>query len=85
MTCVRWSPRSNPEPSEVVPEGLEPPTNGLEIRCSIQLSYGTIYQESPIFTVFSCIFATLLSNSNFELDARFDASAIPCYHFRRQK
>lgn len=29
------------EGKEVVPEGLEPPTNGLEIRCSIQLSYGT--------------------------------------------
>ncbi len=24
----------------VGPEGLEPPTDGLEIRCSVQLSYG---------------------------------------------
>ena len=26
----------------VRPEGLEPPTGGLEIRCSIRLSYGRI-------------------------------------------
>ena len=28
--------------SLVRPEGLEPPTGGLEIRCSIRLSYGRI-------------------------------------------
>lgn len=22
------------------PEGVEPPTNGVEVRCSVQLSYG---------------------------------------------
>ena len=25
-----------------IPGGLEPPTSSLEVRCSIQLSYGTI-------------------------------------------
>ena len=28
--------------SEARPEGLEPPTDGLEIRCSIRLSYGRV-------------------------------------------
>ncbi len=33
----------------VRPEGLEPPTGGLEIRCSIQLSYGRagLSQDAP--------------------------------------
>lgn len=29
----------------VVPVGLEPTTYGLENRCSIQLSYGTIFEK----------------------------------------
>ena len=24
------------------PEGLEPPTGGLEVRCSVRLSYGPV-------------------------------------------
>jgi hypothetical protein len=28
------------------PAGIEPATNGLEIRCSIQLSYGRIFQRN---------------------------------------
>ena len=28
---------------EVRPGGFEPPTYGLEVRCSIQLSYGRMY------------------------------------------
>ena len=27
----------------VIPEGLEPSTSSLEVRCSIQLSYGTAH------------------------------------------
>ena len=30
-------------------EGIEPPTYGLEIRCSIQLSYGRIFPKLPTF------------------------------------
>ena len=30
------------------PEGLEPPTNGFEVRCSIQLSYERMYDRGMI-------------------------------------
>ena len=31
--------------SVVGPEGIEPPTLGLEIRCSIRLSYGPLFTQ----------------------------------------
>src|SRR5579862_639904 len=35
-----------PFPWQLVgPEGIEPPTLGLEIRCSIRLSYGPLWQS----------------------------------------
>ena len=36
------SASSATRPQDTGPRGIEPPTNGLEIRCSIQLSYGPI-------------------------------------------
>ena len=42
-TLLSPSPGGNPYAArvwEAPPEGLEPPTGGLEVHCSIQLSYG---------------------------------------------
>jgi hypothetical protein len=37
------------------PEGIEPPTTGLECRCSIQLSYGQKWMRSmiPVRAIFN--------------------------------
>jgi len=35
----------------VIPRGFEPLTYGLEIRCSIQLSYGTINLRNKIYLI----------------------------------
>jgi hypothetical protein len=35
-----WEKEMQPVDSVVRPEGIEPPTLGSEVRCSIQLSYG---------------------------------------------
>ncbi len=32
------------------PEGFEPPTYGLEVRCSIQLSYGRMVMFTDSYT-----------------------------------
>ncbi len=39
---LRILSRSNTVDEMVRPEGIEPPTPGSEVRCSIQLSYGRI-------------------------------------------
>src|SRR5690606_28405007 len=36
------------EKAMAIPGGLEPPTSRLEGGCSIQLSYGTAFADSPI-------------------------------------
>ncbi len=41
----RVSARNTREKKPTGPEGLEPPTYGLEIRCSIQLSYDPVFES----------------------------------------
>ena len=38
----KWEEKMQPVDYMVRPEGIEPPTPGSEVRCSIQLSYGRI-------------------------------------------
>ena len=40
-----FTPISLPTLRVATPEGVEPPTNGVEVRCSIQLSYGASWQN----------------------------------------
>ena len=44
-----WHERATPADNLVGPAGIEPATAGLEIRCSIRLSYGPIYLILHIF------------------------------------
>ncbi len=46
---------------KVRPEGFEPPTDGLEIRCSIRLSYGRLGMIHALFREFTGFAATVIT------------------------
>ena len=48
--------------SQLRPGGFEPPTDGLEIRCSIQLSYGRVNFLSELTETRSCVVRLAIPN-----------------------